>query len=104
MRVFVQVVGIGSGDSSPALLVATDAYRYLFNAGEGLQRFCMEHRVRMARVDGVFLTRVCNETVGGLPGAHIWLLLNATAHQLQRGDRDSRFPTTILASGTTLQG
>lgn len=73
MRIAVQVVAVAGGDSSPALLVATESHRYLFNAGEGLQRFCMEHRVRLSRVDGIFVTRVCNETMGGLPGE--WVAL-----------------------------
>ena len=74
MRIAVQVVAVAGGDSSPALLVTTESHRYLFNAGEGLQRFCMEHRVRLSRVDGIFVTRVCNETMGGLPGERTTLV------------------------------
>lgn len=68
MRVFAQVVGVATGDSAPAVLVVTDGARYLFNVGEGLQRFCMEHKVRLVKVDGLFFTRPTTETMGGLPG------------------------------------
>jgi ribonuclease Z len=58
-----------TGDSTPTLLVFFDSKRYLFNCGEGTQRFCTEHRVRLARVDNIFITRLSWENVGGLPGA-----------------------------------
>lgn len=69
MKVFVQVLGADTGDSTPTLLVFFDSKRYLFNCGEGTQRFCTEHRVRLARVDNIFLTRLSWENTGGLPGA-----------------------------------
>ena len=68
MKVFVQVLGADTGDSTPTLLVFFDSKRYLFNCGEGTQRFCTEHRVRLARVDNIFITRLSWENVGGLPG------------------------------------
>jgi ribonuclease Z len=40
----------------------------LFNAGEGLQRFCMEHKMRLVKLDGLFFTEACARTLGGLPG------------------------------------
>lgn len=68
MKVFVQVVGADTGDSTPTLLVFFDAKRYLFNCGEGTQRLCTEYKVRLSRVDNIFLTRLSWENVGGLPG------------------------------------
>jgi ribonuclease Z len=68
MPVYTQVVGLGTGDSSPALMVVTDQGRLLINAGEGLQRFCMEHRARLVRVDMLLLTAVSTLTLGGLTG------------------------------------
>ncbi|ELW52432.1 Zinc phosphodiesterase ELAC protein 2 [Tupaia chinensis] len=42
--------------------------RYLFNCGEGVQRLMQEHKLKVARLDNIFLTRMhwCN--VGGLCG------------------------------------
>ena len=44
------------------------ACRYLFNAGEGFQRFCTEYKIRASRMSGVFLTRSTPYALGGLPG------------------------------------
>lgn len=45
MKVYVQFLGSETGDSSPSFLVFFENYRYLFNVGEGTQRFCLEHKV-----------------------------------------------------------
>jgi len=34
---YIQILGTVTGDSCPAILIVTEAARYLFNAGEGLQ-------------------------------------------------------------------
>ena len=67
---FVQILGTGmdTGDTSPCVLLFFDQRRFIFNAGEGLQRFCIEHRVKLSKINHVFLTRVSSETAGGLPG------------------------------------
>ena len=67
-RVTSQIVG-GSDGSAFGVMISTDTVRYLFGAGEGVQRFCVEHRARLARLDGVFLSSVASPaSVGGLPG------------------------------------
>jgi ribonuclease BN (tRNA processing enzyme) len=104
MRCWVQVVGLATGDSVPAVVVGTEGSRYLFNAGEGLQRFCTEHRVRLVKVDGIFFSAVDTERLGGLPGMLLTLAdmgkkslrlfggpglanyLFATRHFMRRGD------------------
>ena len=67
-KVVTQIVGMHAGDSAPAVMVITENSRFLFNVNEGLQRFCMEHRVRLVKVDGIFLTNISTDSVGGLPG------------------------------------
>ncbi|CAI9773413.1 unnamed protein product [Fraxinus pennsylvanica] len=42
--------------------------RFIFNVGEGFQRFCIEHKIKLSKIDHIFLSRVCSETAGGLPG------------------------------------
>eukprot|EP00850_Spirogloea_muscicola_P006048 SM000028S10142 [mRNA] locus=s28:599100:604019:+ [translate_table: standard] len=71
-----------TGDTAPCVLLFFDQRRFVFNAGEGLQRFCTEHKVRLSRIDHVFLTRVCSETAGGLPGL---LLTLANIDDVGRG-------------------
>ncbi|CAA7057986.1 unnamed protein product [Microthlaspi erraticum] len=67
---YVQVLGTGmdTQDTSPSVLLFFDKQRFIFNAGEGLQRFCTEHKIKLSKVDHIFLSRVCSETAGGLPG------------------------------------
>lgn len=42
--------------------------RYLFNAGEGFQRFAVQHQVKLNRMTDVLLTRTSTDAAGGLPG------------------------------------
>ncbi|KAK6125013.1 hypothetical protein DH2020_041287 [Rehmannia glutinosa] len=52
---YVQILGTGmdTQDTSPSVLLFFDKQRFIFNAGE---------------IDHIFLSRVCSETAGGLPG------------------------------------
>ncbi|XP_078431873.1 tRNAse Z4 [Wolffia australiana] len=67
---YVQILGTGmdTQDTSPSVLLFFDKQRFIFNAGEGLQRFCTEHKIKLSKIDHMFLTRVSSETAGGLPG------------------------------------
>ena len=65
----VQVLGTGANGLAAAVVLRTNRGHYLFNVGDGLQRFCVEHKVRMGRIKGVFLTSLRVEATGGLPGA-----------------------------------
>ncbi|KAH7657828.1 Ribonuclease Z protein [Dioscorea alata] len=67
---YVQILGTGmdTQDTSPSVLLFFDNQRFIFNAGEGLQRFCTEHKIKLSKIDHIFLTRVSSETAGGLPG------------------------------------
>jgi len=68
----VQVLGSGSWDLPAGLLLfceGAQASAVLINCGEGTQRFCTEHKLRIAtRLRGVLLTRLTWEALGGLPG------------------------------------
>uniref|UniRef100_A0A3B3ZX46 Zinc phosphodiesterase ELAC protein 2 n=1 Tax=Periophthalmus magnuspinnatus TaxID=409849 RepID=A0A3B3ZX46_9GOBI len=66
--VYVQVVGAGTRDSPASLYVFSEFNRYLFNCGEGTQRLMQEHKLKAARLDNIFLTRLSWENVGGLSG------------------------------------
>lgn len=39
-----------------------------FTEGEGTQRLCFEHKVRLGKIDAIFLTRNDSSVMGGLPG------------------------------------
>uniref|UniRef100_A0A673GQB6 Zinc phosphodiesterase ELAC protein 2 n=1 Tax=Sinocyclocheilus rhinocerous TaxID=307959 RepID=A0A673GQB6_9TELE len=66
--VYVQVLGAGSRDNGASLYVFSEYNRYLFNCGEGTQRLMQEHKIKIARLDNIFLTRMSWETAGGLSG------------------------------------
>lgn len=68
MKAFVEVIGTGSVELAPSLLFFFDDKRYLFNCGEGMQRFCAQHKVRLNKIQNIFLTRCSWEELGGLPG------------------------------------
>ncbi|MCJ8749427.1 hypothetical protein PDJAM_G00176210 [Pangasius djambal] len=66
--VYVQAVGAGARENGASLYVFSEYNRYLFNCGEGTQRLMQEHKLRAARLDNIFLTRMSWDTVGGLSG------------------------------------
>ncbi|KHG22626.1 Zinc phosphodiesterase ELAC 2 [Gossypium arboreum] len=67
---YIQILGVGmdTHDTMPSILLFFDRQRFIFNAGGGLQRFCAEHKIKLSKIDHICLSRVCSETVGGLPG------------------------------------
>ena len=53
----LQVLGNGAGGLlPPGILLHTRKGRFIFNVADGLQRFCVEHRVRLSKVDTIFLS------------------------------------------------
>ncbi|XP_042308509.1 zinc phosphodiesterase ELAC protein 2 [Sceloporus undulatus] len=66
--VFVQVAAAGTRDAGAAVYVFSEYNRYLFNCGEGVQRLMQEHKLKVARLDNIFLTRMNWANVGGLSG------------------------------------
>ncbi|TYZ68173.1 hypothetical protein PybrP1_000976 [[Pythium] brassicae (nom. inval.)] len=68
MVVQLQVLSVNSGEMAPSLLLSTESQRFLIDVGDGTQRMCMEHHVRLAKLRHVFLTQLRAHTLGGLPG------------------------------------
>ncbi|KAM7069555.1 zinc phosphodiesterase ELAC protein 2 isoform 2-T2 [Molossus nigricans] len=66
--VYLQVVAAGGRDVGAALYVFSEYNRYLFNCGEGVQRLMQEHKLKVSRLDNIFLTRMHWSNVGGLCG------------------------------------
>lgn len=66
--VYMQVVGTGSRENGASLYVFSEYNRYLFNCGEGTQRLMQEHKLKISRLDNVFVTRMSWNNVGGLSG------------------------------------
>lgn len=73
-RYSLQVLSPGLPDCPPSVMVKFDREWFLFNCGEGTQRLCSEHKIRLAnRCKTVFVTRPKWECVGGLPGMMLTL-------------------------------
>ncbi|KAM4034896.1 LOW QUALITY PROTEIN: zinc phosphodiesterase ELAC protein 2 [Anomaloglossus baeobatrachus] len=71
--VYVQVVAAGSRDAGASVYLFSDHNRYLFNCGEGAQRLMHENKVKLSRLDNVFITRMNWANVGGLSGVLLTL-------------------------------
>eukprot|EP00002_Diphylleia_rotans_P025872 TRINITY_DN5137_c0_g1_i14.p1 TRINITY_DN5137_c0_g1~~TRINITY_DN5137_c0_g1_i14.p1 ORF type:complete len:465 (+),score=56.03 TRINITY_DN5137_c0_g1_i14:86-1480(+) len=67
-RAYFQILGAGAPDLSPSFLLFFDNKRYLFNCGEGTQRFCMENKIRLLRLTDLFCTQMHIRNLGGFPG------------------------------------
>eukprot|EP00842_Homolaphlyctis_polyrhiza_P002445 jgi/Hompol1/3200/HPOL_003161-RA len=68
MNVTLQIAGTHTIDGQPAIMLHCASARYLFGCGEGLQRVCNEHRLRLAKLRAIFIAQPKWRCVGGLPG------------------------------------
>ncbi|GIL91146.1 hypothetical protein Vretifemale_18806, partial [Volvox reticuliferus] len=65
---YLQVLALDIDHTSPSVLLFFNNERYLFNAGEGIQRLFREHKIKISQINSYFITRVSTETLGGMPG------------------------------------
>ena len=66
---YIKVLGTGGSETPPSLFLFTDSERYMFNCGDNVERFCLEHKIRLLRLRNVFFTRNdWSSCTGGLPG------------------------------------
>ncbi|XP_013143263.1 PREDICTED: ribonuclease Z, mitochondrial isoform X2 [Papilio polytes] len=71
--IYLQVVGSGARGVPNTLYLFTDQKRYLFNCGESTQRLAHEHKVKLTRLDHIFITNKTWKNIGGLPGLSLTL-------------------------------
>lgn len=69
--VSLQVLGTGAPGAPRSLYLFTDQSRYLFNVGEGTQRLAHEHKMKLSKLEHIFITRPTWENMGGLPGVSL---------------------------------
>lgn len=69
----VQVLGLGTdtGETVASVLLFFDRQRYVFNAGEGFQRFTVEHKIKLNRLSRILVSRLTSDATGGLPGSQL---------------------------------
>nr|CAD7441864.1 unnamed protein product [Timema bartmani] len=66
--VTLHVLGSGAKGAPKSLYVFTDQSRYLFNCGEGSQRLAHEHKMKLSKLEHIFITHSTWDNIGGLPG------------------------------------
>ncbi|XP_014248785.1 ribonuclease Z, mitochondrial [Cimex lectularius] len=64
----LQVIGSGAKGAPRSLYLFSDQSRYLFNCGEGTQRLAHEHKMKLSKLEHIFITHASWENMGGLPG------------------------------------
>ncbi|GIY02888.1 ribonuclease Z, mitochondrial [Caerostris extrusa] len=67
-EIYLCVLGNGSKSSPRSLYLFTDHSRYLFNCGEGTQRLAQEYKMKLSKLEHVFITHKSWENCGGLLG------------------------------------
>ncbi|CAH1109294.1 unnamed protein product [Psylliodes chrysocephalus] len=67
-KVTLQVLGTGAIGAPRSLYMFSDQSRYLFNCGEGTQRLAHEHKMKLAKLEHIFVTQPVWRNIGGLPG------------------------------------
>ncbi|KAL3273587.1 hypothetical protein HHI36_015020 [Cryptolaemus montrouzieri] len=67
-KVTLQVLGTGTKGAPRSLYVFSDQSRYLFNCGEGTQRLAHELKLKLAKLEHIFITHPSWQNIGGLPG------------------------------------
>ena len=68
MKSHIEILGTFTVDSQASILVFFESYRYLFNVGECLQRYSVEHKVKLTKINHIFVTGNQWPNMGGLPG------------------------------------
>ncbi|CAK1546983.1 unnamed protein product [Leptosia nina] len=82
--IYLQVLGSGARGAPNTLYLFTDQKRYMFNCGECTQRLAHEHKVKLSKLDHIFITSKTWKNLGGLPGLSLTLqdvgIPNITLH------------------------
>lgn len=67
-KIQIQVLSCDSSENSAALVISTESIRILVNAGEGIQRLCVEHKVKLAKLEAICVTNLLPQRISGIPG------------------------------------
>ncbi|KAJ1511101.1 hypothetical protein HMI54_001047 [Coelomomyces lativittatus] len=68
MKYSVEIAYSGSFDASPSIVFKFDSKHYLFNCGEVSQRFFIQHKLKISRIEQLFATKFDWNAIGGIPG------------------------------------
>lgn len=68
-----QLIGACNQGFSPSLLVNSEGNKYLFNCGDGTQRFCYTNKIKLANLENLFITNLEWNRVSGINGLSLTL-------------------------------
>ncbi|KAJ3220632.1 Zinc phosphodiesterase ELAC protein 2 [Clydaea vesicula] len=63
-----QILTVPGPDSGPSIMFTFSDKRYLINCGEGTQRFCQEHKVKLLKLKSIIFTKPKWSATSGIPG------------------------------------
>ncbi|XP_014205662.1 ribonuclease Z, mitochondrial-like [Copidosoma floridanum] len=86
---YIQIFGHGSRGETRSIFLHTDHRNYLFNCGEGIQRLVFEHRVKLTKIENIFITRPTWRNIGGLPGVALYFQDNGVSSVQLHGPEGS---------------
>ncbi|KAG7199911.1 hypothetical protein KM043_014354 [Ampulex compressa] len=64
----LEVLGSGAPGAASGVCLTTEDRKYLFNCGEGSQRIAHEHKLKLSKLNHLFITSASWKCMGGLPG------------------------------------
>ena len=73
MKYQLEVLGTATLESCPSVILHFDSQSYLFNVGEGTQRSCTQNKIRLGKIQNIFLTRMHWDCIGGFLGMSLTL-------------------------------
>lgn len=68
MSFSLQVLCSTSVDSTACTVVTTESHRIIIDCGEGIQRLCVEHKIRLGKISAIMFTEFSPQACLGLPG------------------------------------
>jgi len=70
-QVTIQVLCVEAIDSITGLVIITNNHRILIDCGEGTQRLCIEHKIKLSKISAILFTDISPQRILGFPGYYI---------------------------------
>jgi ribonuclease Z len=67
-QVTIQVLCVEAIDSITGLVIITNNHRILIDCGEGTQRLCIEHKIKLSKISAILFTDISPQRILGFPG------------------------------------
>jgi ribonuclease Z len=74
-QVTIQVLCVEAIDSITGLVIITNNHRILIDCGEGTQRLCIEHKIKLSKISAILFTDISPQRILGFPGYALLTLM-----------------------------